>query len=75
VHSRANDQEAGAAAAGVRLLLSEQQAQATLGLGYQSLRKLRLAGEIRTVTVGTRVLYPVAELERWISAKLGKGGE
>ena len=43
-----------------------------LGVGRTLLLELAYAGEIRSVKVGSRRLFPVAELERWVAARLAE---
>lgn len=57
------------------LLLSEADARRTLGVGYQSLRRLRREGLIREVHIGSRVLIPMSELQRFIADQLQAQGD
>lgn len=46
------------------LLLGASQATAMLGIGRSTLDAMAKRGEIRTVRIAGRVLFPLAELER-----------
>jgi excisionase family DNA binding protein len=59
---------------GQQLLLSVPEAAARLGIGRTFAWQLVHAGELRAVAVGRRRLVPVAELERFVAARLqGEG--
>lgn len=55
------------------LLLPDAAAARFIGLGKTKLRELTAAGEIPSVTIGRRRLWPVAGLRDFV-AKLSAGG-
>ena len=57
-----------------KLLLGYREAAAALGVCVRTVTKMRNKGEIKHVRIGVRVLFPVAELERWIDEHQ-EGGE
>ncbi len=57
-----------------RLALTRQEAANSLGLGVRSVWLLTNRGELPVVRCGTRVLYPVDALRRWLAAH-SEGGE
>lgn len=52
-----------------RMLLSEHEAAAALGLSSRTLFDARKAGRLECVRIGTRVLYTPVELQRFIDAR------
>lgn len=58
---------------GVRLALRPKEAAAALGIGERMLWSLTNRGEIPHVKLGRATLYPVADLERWLSERAGSG--
>ena len=68
-------QEAGTAASTTRrLALRPKEASKALGIGERLLWSLTNRGEIPHLKVGKAVLYPIAELERWLSEQTHKKG-
>lgn len=59
----------------VTLMLGKADAAAAMGLSERTLHRMIERGEVGTVRVGSRVLVPVQELERWVAAKLAQGTE
>lgn len=57
-----------------RLSLRPAEAAAALGIGERLLWEMTNRGEIPCARIGRAVLYPVAELERWLSAQAAGGG-
>jgi excisionase family DNA binding protein len=60
-----------------RLLLNREEAANALNIGTRKLWEMTNRGEIPHVRIGTRVLYPLADIERWIAqqtASSQKGG-
>jgi hypothetical protein len=49
-------------------LLDREQAAAAVGVGVRTFER-HIAPELGRVQVGTRVLYPTAEIERWVGAR------
>lgn len=59
----------------VRLLLDAREAAKALGICEKSLWNVtRPRGTIPCVRIGKRVLYSVADLQRWIDTQLREGG-
>ena len=58
-----------------RLALRPREAAAALGIGVRKLWELTNRGEIPCVRCGRAVIYPVGELERWLSARATGGQE
>ena len=58
----------------LKMLLSFKEAAAALGVGVRTVTKMRNKGEIKHVRIGVRVLFPVADLKRWIDEHQ-EGGE
>ena len=58
----------------VKVLLSFKEAAAALGVSVGTVTKMRKKGEIKHVRIGVRVLFPVADLKRWIDEHT-EGGE
>ena len=52
---------------GIRLALTPEQAAAALSMSRDTFDR-HVRDELRVVRVGRKVLVPVAELERWLSA-------
>ena len=57
-----------------KLLLSYPEAAAALSVCVRTVTKMRKKGEIKHVRIGVRVLFPVADLKRWIDEHQ-EGGE
>ncbi|RMF85050.1 MAG: DNA-binding protein [Planctomycetota bacterium] len=57
-----------------RLALRPKEAAKSLGIGERLLWSLTNRGEIPHVKLGKAVLYPIAELERWLSEQAQKKG-
>jgi excisionase family DNA binding protein len=57
-----------------KLLLDYREAAAALGVCVRTVTKMRKKGEIKHVRIGVRVLFPVADLRRWIDEHK-EGGE
>ncbi len=57
-----------------KINLSRKEAAEALGIGMSKLWSLTVSGEIPHIKVGRRVLYPIAELERWVRKQI-KGGQ
>lgn len=56
----------------VRLALGTREAAAAIGVSPRTLHSLKQAGEIRHFRVGDRVLYRVADLQRWVDEQVEK---
>jgi excisionase family DNA binding protein len=56
------------------LALRPKEAARALGIGERKLWSLTNAGELPHARIGRAVVYPVRELETWLSAQTGKGG-
>jgi excisionase family DNA binding protein len=56
-----------------RLALRPKEAAKALGIGERLLWSLTNRGEIPHVWLGKAILYPVAELERWLSEQTAGG--
>jgi excisionase family DNA binding protein len=54
-----------------RLALRPKEAAEALGIGERKLWELTNRGEIPHIRVGRAVIYPVAELERWLAEQAG----
>ena len=52
-----------------RLALSVEETGQTVGLCGKTVSKLIHDGRLRCVSVGTRRLVPVAEIQRWLDAE------
>lgn len=50
------------------LLCNKSEAARRLGIGLTKLRELVLAGQLKQVRIGDRVLIPSAELERYVAS-------
>ncbi|NLY01670.1 MAG: helix-turn-helix domain-containing protein [Rhodopirellula sp.] len=60
----------------VRLLLDAREASKALGICQKTLwANTRPRGSIPCVRIGKRVLYAVADLQRWIDAQKQDGGQ
>jgi excisionase family DNA binding protein len=57
------------------LLFPIRMAAHRAGIGRDAMYALVRAGRIRSITVGSKRLIPVAELHRWIERELGGGGD
>ena len=57
------------------LLLSVDEAYGTLGISESLLYRLTYLGEIPSLKIGRRRLWPRAGLEEWISAQTAKGSK
>lgn len=57
----------------LRLALRPKDAARALGIGERLLWAKTNAGEIPHVRIGKAVLYPIADLERWLSAQAAGG--
>ena len=53
----------------VKICLNSTEVSEQTGLSISLIRKLTRSGEIPHIRVGRRILYPVAALENWFSAK------
>lgn len=60
----------------LRLALRPREAAKALGIGERLLWQKTNAGEVPHLRIGRAVVYPVAELERWLAeqAKGTRGG-
>lgn len=56
------------------LALRPKEAARALGIGERKLWSLTNAGELPHARIGRAVVYPVRELETWLSAQTGKRG-
>lgn len=56
------------------LLVGAREAAEMLGISARTLSAMTAGGELPSLLVRRRRLYPVAELERWISDRLAEGG-
>lgn len=59
---------------GARLAMRPKDAAKALGIGERLLWSMTNRGEIPHVKLGKAVLYPIAELERWLSER-AEGGK
>ncbi len=61
----------------IPLALSTRDAATALSVSPDTLKGLMARGEVPHVRIGRRVLYPVAELRAWLSAKAAadQGGD
>lgn len=60
----------------VRLLLDAREASKALGICEKTLwNATRPRGSIPCVRIGKRVLYSVADLQRWIETQTQEGGQ
>jgi excisionase family DNA binding protein len=50
-----------------RLALPSKEAAAALGIGTRLLWEKTQTGEIPSVKIGARVVYPVSALEKWLN--------
>lgn len=57
-----------------RLSVDADGAASLLGVSIGLVRKLTLANEIPCARLGRRVVYPVAELERWLADRTQQPG-
>ena len=57
-----------------RLALRPKEASKALGIGARLLWSMTNRGEIPHIKLGKAVLYPIAELERWLSEQVQKRG-
>lgn len=57
-----------------RLALRPKEAAKALGIGERLLWTMTNTGEIPSVKLGRAVVYPIADLERWLSQQADKGG-
>ena len=57
-----------------RLAMRPKDAAKALGIGERLLWSMTNRGEIPHLKVGKAVLYPVAELERWLSERAQEEG-
>lgn len=57
----------------LRLALRPKEAAAALGIGERLLWELSNRGELPHVKLGRCVVYPVADLERWLSERAAEG--
>jgi len=57
-----------------RLALRPKEASKALGIGPRLLWSMTNRGEIPHIKLGKAVLYPVAELERWLSERAQRKG-
>ncbi|HMQ14579.1 MAG TPA: helix-turn-helix domain-containing protein [Phycisphaerae bacterium] len=71
VESKSAEQEQSAAVP--RLALRPKEAAAALSIGERLLWSLTNRGAIPHIKLGKCVLYPVAELERWLSEQAAGG--
>ena len=53
-----------------RLLVGVEDAATILGIGQRTVWKLAKEGELPTVRIGNRTLWPVRELEKWVEDQL-----
>jgi excisionase family DNA binding protein len=56
-----------------RLALRPKEAAKALGIGERLLWSQTNRGEIPHIKLGQAVLYPIAELERWLAERTAKG--
>lgn len=56
------------------LAVDEREAARLLGISQRTLWGLADAGKVRAVKIGTRKLYPVSELQRYLQAQLDAQG-
>ena len=59
---------------GLKLSLSAAEAAAALGISERALWTRTNSGEVPHVRIGSRILYPVRELEQWLAAQTQGGG-
>ena len=57
-----------------RLALRPKEAAKALGIGERLLWSKTSQGLIPHLRIGTAIVYPVAELERWLTEQAAKGG-
>ncbi len=57
-----------------RLALTAREAAAAPGVSERLLWSLTNRGEVPHLRLGRRIVYPVGELERWLSEQASKGG-
>lgn len=57
-----------------RLALRPKEASKALGIGARLLWSMTNRGEIPHIKLGKAVLYPIAELERWLAEQAQKKG-
>ena len=57
------------------LALRPREAAKALGIGQRLLWTMTNTGEVPSVKLGRAVVYPIADLERWLSAQASKGGK
>lgn len=55
------------------LALRPKEAARALGIGERLLWSITNRGEIPHLRLGKAIVYPVAELERWLAERAGKG--
>ena len=58
----------------LKILLSIKEAADSLGISERQLRYMKNKREVAHVRIGRRLLFPVADLERWINEHK-EGGE
>lgn len=58
-----------------RLALSAPEAAAALSISERTLRSETTAGRVPHVRIGGRIVYPVAELQQWLSRQAQTEGE
>ena len=56
-----------------RLALRPKEAAKALGIGERLLWSMTNQGAIPHLRLGKAILYPVAELERWLAERVAKG--
>ncbi len=59
---------------GARLAMRPKEAATALGIGERLLWSMTNRGEIPHLKLGKAVLYPVLELERWLSERTQRNG-
>jgi len=57
-----------------RLALRPREAAKALGIGERLLWSMTNQGLIPHLRLGKAIVYPVAELERWLAERAAKGG-
>ena len=58
-----------------RLALRPREAARALGIGERLLWSMTNRGEIPHLRLGRAIVYPVAELERWLAKQAGKNAK
>ncbi|MCA9274594.1 MAG: helix-turn-helix domain-containing protein [Phycisphaerales bacterium] len=56
-----------------QLALRPREAAKALGIGERKLWALTNSGELPHARIGRAVVYPVRELQEWLSDRVGKG--